>query len=99
MRVREVLQGAIRPSTTRATRALWAKSLLNAVLFFAVFMVVLPGFSTVSSRASPRAPSSSEPGWQAVALSQGWARGSPVSMRSAGMAEVRRCRWTRRGSS
>ena len=42
MRVREVLQGAIRPSTTRATRALWAKSLLNAVLFFAVFMVALP---------------------------------------------------------
>lgn len=42
MRVREFLQGAIRPSTTRTTRALWAKSLLNAVLFFAVFMVALP---------------------------------------------------------
>jgi protein-S-isoprenylcysteine O-methyltransferase Ste14 len=42
MRVREVLQSAIRPSTTRTTRALWAKSLLNAVLFFAVFMVALP---------------------------------------------------------
>ena len=42
MRVREVLQGAIRPSTTRGTRALLAKSLLNAVLFFAVFMVALP---------------------------------------------------------
>jgi protein-S-isoprenylcysteine O-methyltransferase Ste14 len=42
MRVREVLQGVIRPSTTRSTRALWAKSLLNAVLFFAVFMVTLP---------------------------------------------------------
>lgn len=42
MRVREVLQGAIRPSTTRGTRALWAKSLLNAALFFAVFMLALP---------------------------------------------------------
>jgi protein-S-isoprenylcysteine O-methyltransferase Ste14 len=42
MRVREVLQGAIRPSTTRTIRALWAKSLLNALLFFAVFMVALP---------------------------------------------------------
>jgi len=42
MRVREALQGAIRPSTTRTTRALWAKSLLNAVLFFTVFMVALP---------------------------------------------------------
>lgn len=42
MRLRDVLQGAIRPSTTRATRALWAKSLLNALLFFAVLMVALP---------------------------------------------------------
>ncbi len=32
----------IRPSTTRSTVALWAKSLLNAVLFFCIFMVVLP---------------------------------------------------------
>jgi protein-S-isoprenylcysteine O-methyltransferase Ste14 len=32
----------IRPSTTRSTSALWAKSLLNAVLFFAIFMVALP---------------------------------------------------------
>jgi protein-S-isoprenylcysteine O-methyltransferase Ste14 len=32
----------IRPSTTQSTTALWAKSLLNAVLFFAVFMVALP---------------------------------------------------------
>lgn len=31
-----------RPSTTESTVALWAKSLLNAVLFFAVFMVALP---------------------------------------------------------
>ena len=45
MGVREVLQGAIRPSTTRTTRALWAKSLLNALLFFAVFMVALPWVS------------------------------------------------------
>ncbi len=45
MRVREVLQGAIRPSTTRTTRALWAKSLVNALLFFAVFMVALPWLS------------------------------------------------------
>ena len=42
MSVREVLQGAIRPSSTRTMGALWAKSLLNAVLFFAVFMVALP---------------------------------------------------------
>lgn len=32
----------IQPSTTRSTAALWAKSLLNAVLFFAVFMLALP---------------------------------------------------------
>ena len=32
----------IRPSTTQSTVALWAKSLLNAALFFAVFMVALP---------------------------------------------------------
>lgn len=32
----------IRPSTTRSTLALWVKSLLNAALFFAVFMVALP---------------------------------------------------------
>lgn len=32
----------VRPSTTQSTTALWAKSLLNAVLFFGIFMVVLP---------------------------------------------------------
>ncbi len=32
----------IRPSTTRSLSALWAKSLLNALLFFAIFMVALP---------------------------------------------------------
>jgi protein-S-isoprenylcysteine O-methyltransferase Ste14 len=32
----------IRPSTTRSTAALWGKSLLNALLFFALFMVALP---------------------------------------------------------
>jgi protein-S-isoprenylcysteine O-methyltransferase Ste14 len=32
----------IRPSTTQSTVALWAKSLLNAVLFFCIFMVALP---------------------------------------------------------
>ncbi len=32
----------IRPSTTHSTVALWAKSLLNAVLFFGIFMVALP---------------------------------------------------------
>ena len=42
MGVREALERAIRPSTTRSTRALWAKSLLNAVLFFTAFMVALP---------------------------------------------------------
>jgi protein-S-isoprenylcysteine O-methyltransferase Ste14 len=42
MKVREALQSAIRPSTTRSVFALWAKSLLNAVLFFSVFMVALP---------------------------------------------------------
>ncbi len=31
-----------RPSTTESTALLWAKSLLNAVLFFSVFMVALP---------------------------------------------------------
>ena len=42
MTVREALQRAIRPSTTRSTVALWAKSVLNAVLFFGIFMVALP---------------------------------------------------------
>ncbi len=42
MSLRATLQGAIRPSTTRSTTALWAKSLLNAVLFFAIFMIALP---------------------------------------------------------
>lgn len=42
MRVRDLFQGIIRPSTTQITGALWAKSLLNALLFFAIFMVALP---------------------------------------------------------
>lgn len=42
MAVRTSLQKTVRPSTTRSTAALWAKSLLNAVLFFALFMVALP---------------------------------------------------------
>ena len=42
MTIRSTLQRAIRPSTTRSTAALWAKSLLNAVLFFGIFMVALP---------------------------------------------------------
>jgi protein-S-isoprenylcysteine O-methyltransferase Ste14 len=32
----------IRPSRTQSTPALWAKSLLNAALFFALFMVAVP---------------------------------------------------------
>jgi len=40
--VRATLQRAIRPSKTRSTVVLWTKSLLNAVLFFGIFMVVLP---------------------------------------------------------
>jgi protein-S-isoprenylcysteine O-methyltransferase Ste14 len=42
MTVRDTLQRAIRPSTTRSTAALWAKSLLNAALFFGLFMLALP---------------------------------------------------------
>lgn len=42
MTLRSTLQDAIRPSTTRSTAALWAKSLLNAVLFFSIFVVALP---------------------------------------------------------
>jgi protein-S-isoprenylcysteine O-methyltransferase Ste14 len=42
MKVRTSLQGTIRPSSTRSTAALWAKSLLNAILFFAIFMLALP---------------------------------------------------------
>ena len=45
MSVRQALQRAIRPSTTRTTAALWAKSLLNAVLFFAIFVVALPALA------------------------------------------------------
>lgn len=36
------IQNIIRPSTTRSVGALWAKSLLNAVLFFSIFMLALP---------------------------------------------------------
>jgi protein-S-isoprenylcysteine O-methyltransferase Ste14 len=43
--LRRALQDAISPSATRSTAALWAKSLLNAVLFFGIFMVVLPGLA------------------------------------------------------
>lgn len=32
----------IRPSTTEGIGALWGKSLLNAVLFFCIFMILLP---------------------------------------------------------
>jgi protein-S-isoprenylcysteine O-methyltransferase Ste14 len=42
MTLRAALQRAIRPSATRSTVALWAKSLLNAALFFTIFMVALP---------------------------------------------------------
>jgi protein-S-isoprenylcysteine O-methyltransferase Ste14 len=42
MTLRRSLQAGIRPSTTRSTLALWAKSLLNAVLFFIIFMIALP---------------------------------------------------------
>lgn len=42
MTVIQSLQNVIRPSDTRSTAALWAKSLLNAVLFFAVFMLAVP---------------------------------------------------------
>ena len=45
MTVREALQRSIRPSTTRSTVALWAKSLLNAVLFFGIFMIALPALA------------------------------------------------------
>jgi protein-S-isoprenylcysteine O-methyltransferase Ste14 len=38
----ETLQRAVRPSRTRSTTILWAKSLLNAFLFFTVFMLALP---------------------------------------------------------
>jgi len=42
MPIRQTLQRLIRPSTTRSTTALWAKSLLNAVMFFSIFMIALP---------------------------------------------------------
>ena len=43
--MREVLQRAIRPSTTQSVFALWAKSMLNAALFFSIFMVALPALA------------------------------------------------------
>jgi len=42
MTLRTMLQNAIRPSRTHSLAALWVKSLLNAALFFAAFMVALP---------------------------------------------------------
>jgi protein-S-isoprenylcysteine O-methyltransferase Ste14 len=47
MSLREALQRGIRPSSTRSTGALWAKSLLNAALFFAVFMLLLPWLASL----------------------------------------------------
>ena len=35
----------IRPSATRSGVAIWAKSLLNALLFFSIFMLALPWLS------------------------------------------------------
>jgi len=45
MKLRDTLRRAIRPSKTRSASALWAKSLLNALLFFAIFMLALPGLA------------------------------------------------------
>jgi protein-S-isoprenylcysteine O-methyltransferase Ste14 len=45
MTLRESLRRAVRPSTTRGTLALLAKSALNAVLFFGIFMLALPWFA------------------------------------------------------
>jgi protein-S-isoprenylcysteine O-methyltransferase Ste14 len=42
MTLLQSLQRGIRPSVTRSTAALWAKSLLNAILFFTVFMLAVP---------------------------------------------------------
>jgi len=39
---RPLLQRGIRASTTQSTAALWGKSLLNALLFFTIFMALLP---------------------------------------------------------
>jgi protein-S-isoprenylcysteine O-methyltransferase Ste14 len=46
MTIRTTLQDAIHPSTTRSALAIWAKSLLNAVMFFCIFMVALPWLAT-----------------------------------------------------
>jgi protein-S-isoprenylcysteine O-methyltransferase Ste14 len=40
-----LLRDVIRPSTRRNVSALWAMSVLNALLFFGIFMVVLPGLA------------------------------------------------------
>ena len=42
MSLRSLLQTAIRPSATRSAVWLWAKSLLNAAVFFGVFLLALP---------------------------------------------------------
>ena len=42
MKIRSALRSELRPSATRSTLALPGKSLLNAVLFFALFMCALP---------------------------------------------------------
>jgi protein-S-isoprenylcysteine O-methyltransferase Ste14 len=39
---RSMINRGIRPSTTQSALALWLKSLLNALLFFGIFMVALP---------------------------------------------------------
>lgn len=40
--LRNFLRNPIRPSRTRSTALLFAKSVLNAILFFSVFMIALP---------------------------------------------------------
>ncbi|MBI3783566.1 MAG: isoprenylcysteine carboxylmethyltransferase family protein [Deltaproteobacteria bacterium] len=62
----------IRPSTTRSTAALWAKSLLNALLFFAIFMVAAPFGARCLLPSSLPAP--------------GWLHGAAAVLFIAGMA-------------
>lgn len=54
VRIRSALRRGIRPSRTHGTRVLWAKSLLNAALFFAVFLLALPWWA---DRLLPEGPS------------------------------------------
>lgn len=83
---RPLLQRGIRASTTRSTAALWSKSLLNALLFFAIFMVALPSgahWALPQALPIPEAPRAAIAALLFVAGGAGWVWALDVFSRRA----------------